>query len=312
MADEQAKTSAAQQPPEAQPQAEEQFWPFDQNSQEDAELIALAEEQGPQSVLRPILMIIVLILGAGIISDREEELRYFFSAEKPVVLGDVTEFPAKRAQDPSWQPTLPHNRYVQLSGIPSKRAINTKYRFMKLVGADIYVELRKGEDPNKSAVERVADELNKKPEEGRDRDFYEGQGRLLHFNAIPDRYQGLKTYYGRHYNTAFCVDLSEQQRKRIAQERRDLVLRNWKKRFDAANEEQRKSENLTERPSQAELDEVVNSEPICVDAYLIQSGVKPKDHWWYLALCAMIAAFMAFDFVLLIKWVIRFLKPRDL
>lgn len=315
MADEQGKEEPAREQGSQQPagQGQEEFWPWDDRPDgEDPELMALAGEPGSQSILRPILMVIVLVLGAGIISDRKEELSYFFSSTQPLDLGSITEYPIKRANDPSWKPQLPHNRYVKLEGIPSKRAINSKYKFMKLVGLDLYVEHRKGEDPNKSAIDKVVDEVNKKPEEGRDRDYFSGAGRLLAFNAMPQRYEGLKAYYRRHYNTSFCVDLTEQQRQKIAQERKDLVLRNWKKRYDAASEAERAAEQLTEQPSPAQLEEVVTSEPICVDAYLVQAGVGPRDHWWYLALCGLIATFMLVDLVLLVRWIIRFLKPRDL
>ena len=306
--DEQARPAEPAEPV-GSPQAP---WPWlEDPAQEDPELAALSARQEPQSILRPILMILVLVLGASIIMDRKEELAYFISASTPVDLGQITQHPVKRAQDPSWRPTLPHNRYVKLEGIPSRRTINKKHRFMKLVGDDIYVEQRRDRD-GKSELEKITEEANKKPGAERDRDYFVGQGRLLHFAAMPARYQGLRTYYGRHYNTTFCVDVDARARQKIVSDRQDLVRRNWRARYDAASPEERQAEALTPEPTAEQLREVVHSEPVCVDAYLIQADVSPRDHWWYVALCALIAAFMVVDLVLLARWIARFLRPRDL
>lgn len=175
----------------------------------DEELLDLASSNRQGSLLRPILFLVVIWFGVSIIGDWQSQLSYFFSSSDPVEIGNVTEFAAKRAQDPNWQPPIPHNRYVSVEGVPSKRARSNRYRFFKLVGGQVYVEVPH-EDGDKSALEQ---EFGDKSGEI-DRTYFEGAGRALHLSQLSERYQGLRSYYYQRYGTLFCgMQLPEKQQR---------------------------------------------------------------------------------------------------
>ena len=103
----------------------------------DPELLELAEPKRRKSILRPILFAAVIWFGISIIGDWQTELEYFVSSSEPVNVGAVQGFPDERADDPNWTPDIPHNRYVSVEGIPSRRAESDRYRFFKLIGGDV-------------------------------------------------------------------------------------------------------------------------------------------------------------------------------
>ena len=114
----------------------------EQGEQEvDPELLELARESSQESALRPILFLGVIAVGFWVVSDFWPDVTYYFSSSEPVQIGQVTKMAGKRKEDPDWEPDLPHNRLVQLSGIPKRRSQSRLYRYFKLVGAPIYVEV---------------------------------------------------------------------------------------------------------------------------------------------------------------------------
>ena len=100
----------------------------------DPELVELGDRRGDQSPVRPLLMVMVLVLGGYILSDWREELGYFMQGEQPVAIGSVTEFPTQLAEGRPVK--IPHNTYVEIDGIPSKRSISPKAQFFKLIGGE--------------------------------------------------------------------------------------------------------------------------------------------------------------------------------
>jgi hypothetical protein len=175
----------------------------------DEELLDLASSNRQGSLLRPILFLVVIWFGISIIGDWKSQLSYFFSSSDPVEIGSVTEFAAERAKDPNWQPNIPHNRLVSVEGVPSKRARSTRYKFFKLVGGQVYIEVP-NEESDKSALEQ---EFGEKSGEI-DRTYFEGTGRALHLSKVSERYQGLRNYYYERYRTPFCgMQLPEKQQR---------------------------------------------------------------------------------------------------
>lgn len=224
----------------------------------DPELMELAGNTRRGSVLRPILFVAVIVLGISIISDWRESLAYFFSPSEPVHIGTVTDFPAKRAEDPSWQPDIPHNRYVKVEGVPSRRSESKRYRFFKLVGGHVYVEWpRPEQDPLEA-------EFGEKEKGDIDRTFFEGAGRAVHFSKMSERYQRFRAYYSERYGTNFCGVADGAK-------------------IEAADGE-------------------------CVEAYLIQGGVEPSDHWWHVLMAGVMGVFVVLNVWWLFKWLRDFFR----
>lgn len=265
----------------------------------------LAASAAPgESVLRPILMVMVLVLGGFILSDWKEELAYYFSSSEPVELGQVSEFPSRAEADPSWEPEIPHNRYVSLTGIPIRRSLSTQYKYFKLIGGELYVEAPR-DDAELSEMERIQ---QGEPQADTDRSYYEGRGRALSFSAMPKRYATLRNYYETRYATRFCADLDEASRRQLEEQRREMAVKIWKKTYAEAGEEERAK--MAPEPGKEKLDELMRENPVCVDAWLIQEGKAPGDHLWYVILSAIFGVFMLVDVIFLVKWVTRAVRGR--
>ncbi len=280
---------------------------FDPN-QVDPELMELAQERSRGSLLRPILMVAVIFFGLSLLNDWRDQLGYFFTSSTPVELGSITDYPVEMAENPEWKAPLIHNRYVTLGGVPTRRSQSEKYDYFKLVGAEVYVEAPR-EDLPQSAIQRVMTEDQPKKLSDTDRTFYRGTGRLVALPKTTDRYGGLRSYYTSRYDTRFCEQYDERGIAEIARSRREAILLNWALEYERATPEQRTKGGLHREPTTEEMDDIFNSEPLCVNAYLFQEGTAPKNHWWNIALAVLIGCFVAFNAVNLVRWVIRFVKP---
>lgn len=274
---------------------------WNQHDEVDEDLVEMAVDQSGGSVLRPLLMIIVLVMGGWVIAERRADLEYFFNSQEAVDVGNVMQFAEKVAKDPGYVPEIPHNAYVSLEGIPSKRSTNDRFRYMKLVGAQVYVELPR-EDADKSELEKM---VKGKAQADRDRSYFTGKGRALKLSQVPHRYRNLRMYYARHYNTSFCVDLTSEQIQERKKKVKDAVLK------AQAEGTLDVLKDVPAQDHQAELDKLLR-EPVCAEAFVIQAQSGPRSHWWYVLLCLIIGAFMIIDTWFLIKWVRNFLKPDDL
>ncbi|MEC9397174.1 MAG: hypothetical protein VYE40_18135 [Myxococcota bacterium] len=285
-------------------------WPWD-DDEVDPELVELGDAPVRDSVLRPILMLMVLVMGCFILSDWQEELAYFFSAKEAVQIGSVTDFPEKRAADPEWSPQMPHNRYVEVSGIGESPSLSKRYKYFKLIGGEVYIETLR-DDAEASELEKLQKTGNERGDEPAEYFRFEAKGRALSFAAMPKRYATLRQYYSRYYNTTFCVDLDEGTRTQLERQQRDMITQIWKERYDGASAAEREKRGLTQTPTEEQVRERMEQRPVCVDAWLIQAHKSPTDHWWYLALASVFALFMLVDLIFLIRWIVRFLQPDDL
>ncbi len=289
------------------PYAAQDEWPWEDEDDYDPELVELGDARARDTVLRPILMVLVLVMGAYIISDWQEELEYFFSSDDPVEIGNVTDFPDKRAEDPNWSPDIPHNRYVSVSGIGHRRSIGKRHKYFRLIGGEIYVEQERA-DADMDELERIE---RGAPKGDRDYSRFIGEGRALSFSAMPERYAGLRRYYSKTYGVTFCVDMDEGTRRQILQNRREIIRKMWRQNWEEASPEVRERKGLEPEPSEAKIKELLDETPVCVDAWLVQANHTPSDHWWYVVLTALFGIFMLVDVVFLVRWFIRFLKPSD-
>ncbi len=266
----------------------------EKNEEIDPELLALADPKH-DTILKPFLMITVILMGFWVISDWQQELSYFFQTSTPTDLGDSMEMEAKISE-------IPHNTFVTTTGIPTRRSNADRYRYFSLVGSKIFVEQKRDdyiEDPLEREVNGNKGDV--------DRVYFRGKGRILHFSKLGGRYNGLRDYYTKRYNTGFCEQLSASSQEELVQRQRDAFVLFTKRVYDAASEEIRVKRSLKEKPTEAELDALQKDEPVCIDAYLLQADIEPKSHWGYLISAILFAFFMLFNFYLLIRWIKRFL-----
>lgn len=265
----------------------------------DPELIALAGA-GNSSILRPILMLAVIVLGAWIISDWRTELEYFASSSEPVALGNATEFALREDAIAS----LPHNRYVSITGIPTQRSQAERYRFFRLVGAPIFVE-EKRDDIIEDPLER---ELQGDVKGEVDRTMYEGSGRLLKFSEMSARYGGLRYYYESNYQLRFCESLTPQQIEELRNQKRDGYVAGLIAEYEAATPEVRIAKKLSNPPNADLVEQLLDDDPVCHDMWLLQTDVKPSNHIWYVVVSLLFLAFMTFNAVMIVRWVRDFFR----
>lgn len=261
----------------------------------------LADESSP-SVLRPFLMIGVIATAIWIVSDWTEDVAYFFSSSEAIELGDITEFASKTSDDADWKPELPHNRLVSMSGIPTQRSQSARYMYSRMVGAWIFVEVET------ELPDNITDELQDDPKGDIDRTYFRGQGRLVAFSEMPERYNGLRDYYRKRYGIEFCETLRPEDIASINKRRRDVIMVQWKAEYDEASPEERAEKQLTEGPTDAQVREVLDNNPVCVDAYLVQADVVPRDHIWFVVASALFGLFMLFNLYGLIRWIRNFAR----
>ena len=305
-------------PPEEAPQAsnrpsvEDIFVRRDDDEAFDAELEALTKTRNRGSVLRPILMIIIVLLVTSVITDWSDEVRYFFHASEPVELGDASEFPIKQAEDPEWTPDLEHNSYVSIQGMPTRISSGDRYEVFRLVGADIYVqrELEAGEDDDREEGHTLP-RRNMGPglQVDEHRDHYRGQGRLLAFEDAPGRVSGLKEFFGQTYNTQVCEDFSDRRITDMEERRAEIFRQNWYQRYQEASDDERQEKGLTPEPTDDDVQRALDRNPVCTTAYLLHDDQSPEDHWWYVALSALLGLFVIFNIVKLVRWFKQWLKP---
>lgn len=264
----------------------------------DPELLALAGASTRPSILRPFLMIAVIVLGLWIISDWRQELSYFMLDATPVDLGDAIEF----ADDERVE--LGHNVYVSVRGIPTQRSQSTRYRFFRLVGSPIFVE-EKRDDVIEDPLQR---ELEGDAKGDVDRTIFQGAGRLMKFSEMPQRYQGLRHYYRSRYNLTFCEELTPAKYKEVEHRKRDAIIAQLRAEYSEADPEERARRKLTPEPPAELVEELLADDPVCVEAWLLQDDVPPRGHLWYLIATLMFLGFVLLNCVLLVRWVIAFVR----
>lgn len=272
----------------------------------DPELVALAEERTRGSALRPVLFVAVIILGGWILADFWPDLQYFFSGTEPTELGYVhDEYARESQQHPERKVELPHNQYVKLQGIPKRRSQSDQYRFFRLVGAPIYVQT-----PREDQADSLAERVGGGDEGSVDRQYFNGDGRLVALWKMPDRFQSIKNYYRKHYGTRFCGNLSEKERTSIRERQRTAFIENTRQEYENATEEERNEQDLKPEPPEEEIQQVLEANPVCIKGYLLLDGEAPRSSWRILALAALFGIFILLNIFWLIRWFQNFFGPE--
>lgn len=101
-----------------------------------------------------------------------------------------------------------------------------------------------------------------------DRTYFSGAGRAIKLSQQPARYEGLRSYYFENYQTYFCS-------MELTQRQQHLV--------DATGE-------------------------ACVEAFLIEDGVKPRDNWWYMVIASIVGLFVLLNVWWAVRWVRDFMR----
>ena len=104
--------------------------------------------------------------------------------------------------------------------------------------------------------------------ESRTRALFVGEGRLISMKQAPKRYEGIRSFHSEEFSTLFCMDLSEEDIK--------------------------------------DLESKTSRRPVCHSGYILQAGVAPSDHWWYLLIYAVLIAFTVFTVASFIRYSIQF------
>lgn len=239
--------------------------------------------------IRPFLMLAVIGFSVVIVQKFWVETSYFFSSSTPIELGDATDFPGRALSEPGWAPDLQHNRLVSLSGIPSRRTItcNPPTRYFKLIGSHLYVE-----QPMTDAEGVLECEKQKSNPDGTDIDFFNGAGRIVSMDRIGPRYDSLKGFYETNFGELFCDTLTEPKKQKRLEDLRQILrgqFHDTQKRY----------------PTDAELEQLLQSERVCHDAWILQVDRDPASHWTYLALTTFLGLVSLWNLAMLLRWIVR-------
>lgn len=282
------KKADAAEPKGSRDEFDEFPWLAEQLNRPDAVDPELARLRPRINWFRPVLMIAVMVFAGFVMSRFKSELEYYLSPDTPIELGDVTDFPARAVTDPNWAPEIPHNRFVSISGIPSRRSssCNPPLNYFKLVGGHVYVEAPM--DAEMTAIECELAKQDKDPSKV-DVQFYSGEGRALSLDRAGDRYNAFKVFYETQFGDLFCSSLTEAKKQQRIDELRQILREQYREKHKVY-------------PAEDVLQQLVDHEPICQNAYLIQDGRKPADNWTYLAIFIGLVLVMMWNVYVLIRW----------
>lgn len=101
-----------------------------------------------------------------------------------------------------------------------------------------------------------------------DRTYFSGAGRAIRLSEQPARYEGLRSYYFENYQTYFCGMQLNERQQRLV---------------DATDE-------------------------VCVEAFLIEDGVAPRDNWWYVLITSIVGLFVLLNVWWAVRWVRDFMR----
>jgi hypothetical protein len=242
---------------------------------------------------RPIIMIAVMCFAVYLLQRYTEEIQYFLSVTETHAVGEVTDFPARSSADKDWKLEIPHNRFVEVAGIPSRTSLSCKSRpptrYFKLVGAHVYIE-----QPidDLSTFECEQQTQRRTQYEIEDTAFFEGRGRAISMQQAGERYQAFRAFYEKTYGELFCASLDParmEQRKSFMRQ----VLRN-----------KHRAENGAD-PTEAELEAALAKETLCHDAWLIQIAKEPRQLGSWVVFPIVLCLIILWDIVALLLWVRR-------
>jgi hypothetical protein len=243
----------------------------------------LARLNARPSVLQLLLVLVVMGFAGFLAATLYADVAYFFSDDAPLDLGAVEEMAAELAANPSLLESLQSNQYVRVSGIPQRRSVAGDRQWAQLVGAPIFVESVR-EDPGADPILRDVRFRIAPNEEPLRRYYLATEGRLMRFEDLGRRYDGLIEFYRDGYNLWFCG----QPLTRRQEDYRQLTVNELRV-------------ELGREPTTEEVDQSFH----CENAFLVQADRKPADHAWHLAVVAFIALIQLAGLWYVVRWVVR-------
>ncbi len=242
---------------------------------------------------RPIIMIAVMCFALYLLQRYTEEIQYFLSPAEPHVIGEVTDFPSRVNEDPTWKLEIPHNRLVEVAGIPSRTSLSCKSRsptrYFKLVGSQVYIE-----QPieNLDTFECEQQTQRRTQYEIEDTAFFEGRGRAISMQQSGERYQAFRAFYEKTYGELFCASLDGAKL-----ERRKSLLRQMLRNKQKAE--------TGKDPSDAEVEAALAEETLCHDAWLIQIDKTPRQLGSWILPPIVLSLIVLWDIFALLLWIRR-------
>jgi hypothetical protein len=249
----------------------------------------------PPEFLQPLLLLVVAAFACFLGYEYVDELAYSFSDSDPITLGAAEELPQNVAWMQDGQLMLPSNRYVSVDGAAERRSASDRYVYYKLLGSQIYVQT----EPETMGRE-VNGEWDFRPERGREdyREIRAGGGRLVAFEDLPKRYEGILQYYSEGYQLEFCgFEPSPTLRNHLV----TLRLR--------TTEQLR--EELGREPTDDEINDRLGRAAECQRAYLLFAGVEPADYRYFIGLFALLGFITGGCFFFVWRWVRRSLLGAE-
>lgn len=261
--------------------AEEAFFG---SNEVDPELVALAETPNPWT---PLLLLLVSIVAAYLAVQYFGDAKYAVSKGTYAELGDVEFWQSSNSRIVNGELVLPTNRYVRLEGVAQRRAAIGSLGYTKLVGVPVFAEVPKDllSDPDRRTT--VGDYYAP----GGDRHAVSQPGRLVAFEDLPRRYNGIARYLAKSFELNLCGVEQDPGLMRAFRAERDRSILEL-------------NERLGRVASSAEVLKELG--PECQKAWLFQEGRSPSEHRGYLFVFLFLAIVSVSAFGLAIRWVYVF------
>lgn len=191
------------------------------------------------------------------------ELRYWMSDRTPMELNEGADEslwigPRYVGEDGRLQ--IPSNRFAHVEGIPQRKSISADREYFNLIGSSLYVE-RVVEDDRPRILRGQPMSVPRGQESIRP--LYDGAGRVVAFEDLPRRYQGLIQFYSDSYQVEFCgfEPSAELRSHQVRLERQaELAL----------------TESLGRAPTEEEVLERAGASVRCQHGYLLLDGQSPQ------------------------------------
>jgi hypothetical protein len=207
--------------------------------------------------LQPVVLLLVMLFTVYLARTTWDDLQYSSTPNQPILLGEASDLDQSEFME-GGRLVLPSNRHVSVSGAPSERSVAGQRAFVRLVGSQIYME-RVEIDTRPRVLQGMPIAPNHNTEI---REYFNGTGRLIAFQDLPDTYGPFIDYYSLNYGREFCgFEPAPQVQVILASDR--------------ARAEQRLTDHLGRVPTEEERRTALGNRFECQNAYLLVENQAP-------------------------------------
>lgn len=207
--------------------------------------------------LQPVVLLLVMLFTVYLARTTWDDLQYSSTPNQPILLGEASDLDESEFME-GGRLVLPSNRHVSVSGAPSERSVAGQRAFVRLVGSQIYME-RVEIDTRPRVLQGMPIAPNHNTEI---REYFNGTGRLIAFQDLPDTYGPFIDYYSLNYGREFCgFEPAPQVQVILASDR--------------ARAEQRLTDHLGRVPTEEERRTALGNRFECQNAYLLVENQAP-------------------------------------